>query len=579
MPPEVSPEPSHPTTVARRAPLLWAAVALLAGYILAECWPDAPPKTLAGGALFFALLALVMAVRAPQTGFRQTKIAVVWGGAFLIAGTLLAWAWHEVRAPAPPTAWTSLRPTEATLTLKIKRSFLPKTATDYAHGFAEIVNAPTVFAELQGRVILYDVRVHPGESRPTRGETLEVDGLLNYLPNLAPAANDLKAADNARFRNYVHSQGAWFELARGRIVRTVAPPSAWTAWLTAQHEKIKALLSNGPKDWEDKYGAIYAALLLGEPSLLSDDQRTTLTLSGEIYLFAVSGLHIAVLAGTLWWLLRRIPGLPHPVSEVFTLAVAWLYVGITGGTPSGQRAALMLTFYLLAKWLARPRSPLGAVVAAGVATLIVDPAALDGAGFELSFAVVLGLILYAGPFYSALESRWLPWRDIPAASHAPWQKCVSWLWQRLVDMLATSWTAVLCSAALMADFFGSFSVHVLWLNLFFFPLTCLTLSAGASAVVAGLAGVPPFTWFSWLANGVGLIGVGLMEALANLAPRISWLSPALQVTPAHAGSFAALAVLAAMLLAQPKNRRPRWWYFALPVVVLAVFAAVCVRPA
>ncbi len=129
----------------------------------------------------------------------------------------------------------------------------------------------------------------------------------------------------------------------------------------------------------------------------------------------------------------------------------------------------------------------------------------------------------------------------------------------------------------MADFFGVFSLHVLWLNILFLPLTCAALCSGTLAVAAGLAGFPPFTWIGWLANTVGLLAVGVMNALAHSAPRSAWLTPNLQVAPMHAGSLATLAVLTAMLLAQPKSHAPRWWYFALPVAILAVFAVLCVR--
>ncbi len=531
---------------------------------------------LAGVALPLAVIATALALAAPVNGLRRQK-AAAWALAFLTAGILLAWAWHEVRAPAPSTAWASLPPREATLTIRIKRSFSAKAGSDYANGLAEVVQAPTVLGELQGRLVLYSVRMRSGESRPVRGEVVEVSGLLDYLPRLIPASSDPAEASAARFREYLHAQGAWFELTRGRLVRTVAPPSDWELWLETQHEKIKTILQNSPAGLTEDYGNVYAALLLGEPTLLTSDQRAALTLSGEIYLFAVSGLHIAVLAAMVWWPLRRTPGLPHRIGEVLVLGVAWLYVEITGQTPSGQRAALMLTCYVLAKWLNRASSPLGAVVAAGVATLLIDPRALDNAGFELSFGVVLGLILYAQPLREAILARWTPWRDIPAESHAPWQKCVVAGWEKLVAMSTSSWTAVLCSAALMAEFFGANSLHGLWLNLLFFPLTCVALGTGTWAVATGLVAMPPFTWVSWLVNAVSLLAVDAMNTLAHFVSRWAWLSPSLHITPVRAGSLATLAVLAWMLLAQPKGRQPRWWYFALPLAILAVFAIFCVR--
>jgi hypothetical protein len=49
--------------------------------------------------------------------------------------------------------------------------------------------------------------------------------------------------------------------------------------------------------------------------------------------------------------------------------------------------------------------------------------------------------------------------------------------------------------------------------------------------------------------------------------------------PAWAGSAATLVVLLVMLFGQPRGRVPRWWYFVLPVLVLAIGALLAARPA
>jgi len=502
-----------------------------------------------------------------------------WGGGFLVAGTLLAWAWHETRVWAPAVAWETLPPREATLTLRITRNFTSQPGSDSLGGLAVVVDAPEVFEELRDTNIEFRVRLKPDEMPPVRGATMDVRGVLTYLPVLQPTAGDAKSEDAARFRAFLQAQGAWFELSRGNLVSKPSPPSAWTQWLTKQHARIETLLHHGPAGLETSYGSIYTALLLGEPALLDANQRTAFTVAGEIYLFAISGLHVAVLAGTLWWLLRKVPGLPHAVGEVVTLAAAWLYIEIAGGTPSARRAGLMLTCYLLAKWFGRARSPLAAVLAAGVATLLIDPLALQNSGFQLSYTVVLGLILYAPLLRDAFERRAMPWRDVPPASLAPWQKCTRWVWARLLDMAVTAWTALQGSAPLTAEFFGVFSLHTLSLNFVFFPLVCGVLWSGAVAVLAGFCGFPPFNWLTWLANGAGLIVVGLMQKIASIAPPWPWVFAHLQIEPPVAGSFAALAVLMVMLLAQPKNRAPKWWYYVLPLGVLVGFAVFTARAA
>ena len=122
-------------------------------------------------------------------------------------------------------------------------------------------------------------------------------------------------------------------------------------------------------------------------------QRTAFTLIGVMYLFAISGLHVAIVAGALLLCLRHIPRLPRSAAELAALALVWLYVEITGGSPSARRAALMFTFYLIALWIGRPRGSLGAILAAGLVTLILNPLDLHSPGFQLSYSVVLGLSL------------------------------------------------------------------------------------------------------------------------------------------------------------------------------------------
>jgi competence protein ComEC len=551
--------------------------AVLAGYIAANTWPNVSPAILATVALIFAFGSLGVAVKAPVGGLRQSRWVLPWGTGFLIAGTLLAWAWHETQVHAPAVDWETLPPREATLTLRVTRNFTPRPGNDSVGGLAMVIDAPEVFNELRDTPVEFRLRLKPKEGLPVRGTTVVVRGVLTYLPELVPTAGDAKSEDAARFRAFLHAQGAWFELSRGSLAGESAPPSASTQWLTRQHVRVEALLHHGPTGLEEKYGNIYTALLLGEPALLDADERAAFTVAGEIYLFAISGLHVAVLAGTLWWLLKKIPGLPHAAGEWVTLTAAWLYIEIAGGTPSARRAGIMLTFYLLAKWFGRARSPLAAVLAAGVATLFIDPLALKNSGFELSYTVVLGLILYAPLLRAALQRRVMPWRDVPPASLAPWQKCTRWLWARLLDMVVTTWTALVGSAPLTAEFFGVFSAHTLSLNLVFFPLTCAVLWSGAVAVLAGFCGFPPFTWLAWLANGAGLVVVGVMQKIAQFAPPWPWVFVHLRLEPPVAGSLAALAVFGVMLLAQPKNRVPRWWYYLLPVAVLAGLAVFTAR--
>lgn len=96
-------------------------------------------------------------------------------------------------------------------------------------------------------------------------------------------------------------------------------------------------------------------------------------------------------------------------------------------------------------------------------------------------------------------------------------------------------------------------------------------------MTAGIAGIAPFTWIVWLADGLGLICTGLMQIIAEAAVLVPGLHARLHLEPRWAGGAAALCVLAAMLFALPRKRSPRVWYFALPVAILAVFTVFTAR--
>ncbi len=578
-PPDALPEPDSPSRppAAGRAPLLWIVLPLLAGYICGDLWPAVSPKILL--ALGLAPLALFVAVRAPAQAFHQRGNFRAWVGCFLLAGLLLAWAWHDARVPIPPALWSRLPPREATLTLRVTYVYAPRPDDLTRAALGRVVVAPEVLPELRGVQVYFRGQLRPGEPPPVRGATFQLTGLLAYidpafsLKNAAPAT-----AAGARFNAYLRHQGVWFTLKRWHLYREAAPPPALQTWLVAQNERLERSLRRGPAVLENSFGDIYIAMLLGKTTLLDDTQREAFTLTGVMHLFAISGLHVAIMAGALWWCLRRVPRLPPLAGDAVTLAFLWLYTEITGGSPSARRAALMFTFYVAARWLQRPRASLAAWVAASVVTLALDPTALWSPGFQLSYCVVLGLLLYALPLLHWARARFTLWRDLPASGRAPWQKCTLWLWDKVLASAAISWTALLCSTPLTAEYFGVVSASGLLLNLLLVPLVSVVLCAGVAAMLFGLVPWPPFTWLSWCANAIGLAGTAIMDGLVGVAGEIPGLHLRLQLEPYWSGQVAAVAVLVVMLAARPRARAPRPWVFLLPLVVLAVFGVLTARP-
>lgn len=140
--------------------------------------------------------------------------------------------------------------------------------------------------------------------------------------------------------------------------------------------------------WPGEQAALMDAMLIGDNAyvrrnLLTDFQRT-----GTYHVLVISGLKVGILALVTFWLLRRlrVNGLASSaITVLLTLAYAWL---TDVGAPV-WRATLMLMLYLCAKALYRNRAVLNTIAAAALVLLLIDPAALFGASFQLSFLCVL----------------------------------------------------------------------------------------------------------------------------------------------------------------------------------------------
>jgi competence protein ComEC len=177
---------------------------------------------------------------------------------------------------------------------------------------------------------------------------------------------------------------------------------AWRAGIAA---RIRAALP-GPE------GSIAAALVTGErgaiPATINGDYRD----SGLAHLLVIAGLHMTLVTGFVFFAVRAglalMPAiaLRAPIKKwaaAAALAAAALYLLLSGAAVPTERAFVMVAFGLVAIMLDRFSVSMTAVAWAAGLVLAVDPSALTGVSFQMSFAAVAGLIAFyesAGPVLS-----------------------------------------------------------------------------------------------------------------------------------------------------------------------------------
>ena len=159
--------------------------------------------------------------------------------------------------------------------------------------------------------------------------------------------------------------------------------------------------------WSKEDAAIFAAMIVGDDSLLLRDVREEFQQTGVYHLLVVSGMNVALLAFAIFWLARRLR-LPQWPASLLTIALSLFYAYIAGMGVPIMRAVLMLSLFLVARLLYRDRSGLNATGFAALVVLTLSPSALFEPGFQLTF---LALLAITGISLPVLERTSTPYRS------------------------------------------------------------------------------------------------------------------------------------------------------------------------
>lgn len=151
---------------------------------------------------------------------------------------------------------------------------------------------------------------------------------------------------------------------------------------------------------------VLVAMILGEKSQLDRNTKLDFQRTGAYHLLVVSGMNVAIMAAFIFWLARKFRA-GDIAATLLTIVLTLLYASLTDLDAPILRALLMTVVYLATRLMFREASRLNALGAAALAILVVQPAALFDAGFQMTFLAVLTI---AGIAIPALERSIEPYR-------------------------------------------------------------------------------------------------------------------------------------------------------------------------
>lgn len=473
------------------APLLPVVGVLVAGYFCARVLPGLG----AGSLLLAGLINLTAAMVLRGTARRALAL-----GALGLGGIFLAWGWFEFRAGEPDPEWQGLPPRAVSIEAKILQTWRPDEARDLQRGLARVTKAPPEVSDLVGQRIIYRVREAPAIERHSEWV---LEGVVRYLQ------------PDTTFLAAMRERGVFFELARAKGAESVEGAGRLRDFFRGLNTKVTRILTGSGSMAQER--ATLAALFLGQRQLLDPEQNEAYIATGTRHLFAVSGLHVGLVAVVLWWTLRTLQVKPT-IASVAILPLLWVYVETTGGAPSAWRAFLMIAAYCVARAITRQPSALPAWTLSALVVLVIDPWQLFDPGFQLSYAVVLGLIMMVTPAVGLFRAHVVDTEGPPPTSWA-WG-IQRWLMLYVFGALMVSWAAFLASAPLTVHFFGIFTPGTVLLSTVLAFPALLAVGSAVFATIFGLAGVAPVAEvFVYL----GAWTIATMETAVATGPRVPGL--------------------------------------------------------
>ncbi len=247
---------------------------------------------------------------------------------------------------------------------------------------------------------------------------------------------------------------------------------------------------------DESSAAVTMAVLIGNDDGMESELLKNMRRGGIAHVFAVSGLHIGALFGFIVWLIGKtfLRNLSKGGRFAIVASVLLLYGGVCGFSASVTRAITICLCFYGAKLIGLGSDSLEALGLAALITLCIRPFSLFEAGFRLSFAACLGIVLLSRPIeklcYRLVGDRRaklpLVERDMHPLSVGERVK------KACISFLSVSVSAQIATTPLSLSIFGYTSYLSLFLNFLFVPMISATFSALLAFVC--IAAMLPVAW-------------------------------------------------------------------------------------
>lgn len=354
-------------------------------------------------------------------------------------------------------------------------------------------------------------------------------------------------------------------------VTVATPPTAAGPWLRyaaamqamrdAVDGRIRAVVGGDSR-------AIATALLTGRRDAITTPVNDAMFISGLGHVLSISGYHMAVVAGVVFFAVRALLALipvftvRYPIKKwaaAAALVAATFYLLLSGAEVATQRSYLMTAVVLIAVMVDRRAITFRTLAIAALAVLLIAPEALVHPSFQMSFAATLGLV--------ALVAHGMP-RLLAQADSSFAGRAALWGAREIMMLTLASTVAGLATTPYAAYHFHRVTPYGVLANLAAMPVvSALVMPAGMLGLLAMPFGLDGVFW--------RLMDVGINWMIV-VSQWVAALPGAIGRVPAFGTGPLVLATLGMIVLGL--LRTPLRWSGAAVMLAATLWAAATPQP-
>jgi competence protein ComEC len=237
----------------------------------------------------------------------------------------------------------------------------------------------------------------------TRNGTPAIGARIAFKARLAPTSSPTMPGGFDYGRQlYFQSIGG-----SGRItskVTVLGETNSPSLWLSGSLNDLRQEIGSRVRQHlSGTIAALADAMITGERAAIPKDINKSLQISGLAHILSISGLHMSLAAGGVFWVVRAFlalfPNLAqnYPIKKwaaAAALVFGFIYMLLAGSQAATQRSYIMLAVVFLAIMVDRPAISLRNLALAALLILVLQPESAIQASFQMSFMAVMGLAAF-----------------------------------------------------------------------------------------------------------------------------------------------------------------------------------------